>query len=156
MQNSLMERYKLLYLLIFLGSFLFTPIQAQVERYEILHLKDAIVISEYLPCPRLDSTYIEGNHYLLNLQSLSVVGKSDEPSVAPLVRPITAVSTWDNRNLTSKFLDEPSVGLKAVRLPYSSSPTAGSVGEFHPWNGRVPRMVLTSSTNGTDEFHEWN
>ena len=57
-----MERYTLL--LILLGSFIITPMQAQVEKYEILHLKDAIVISEYLPCPRLDSTYIDGDHYI--------------------------------------------------------------------------------------------
>jgi len=57
-----MARYTLLILL----SILVTPIQAQIEQCEILYLKDAIVISEYLPCPRhaLDSFYVEGNLYI--------------------------------------------------------------------------------------------
>lgn len=57
-----MARYKFLLLL----SIFFTPIQAQIKKCEILHLTDAVVISEYLPRSlyRLDSLYVEGNHYI--------------------------------------------------------------------------------------------
>lgn len=54
----------LLMALLLLWSFIITPIHAQVERYEILHLTDAIVICEYLPHPRLDTTYVEGNVFI--------------------------------------------------------------------------------------------
>lgn len=57
----IMEHYTLLLLLCGLGI---TPIQAQIKECEVLNLTDAIVISEYLPCPQLDSFYIEGNHYI--------------------------------------------------------------------------------------------
>lgn len=57
----LMARYTFL---ILFWSFIITPMQAQIVRCEIIRLKDAIVISEYPPCPRLDSTYVEGNHYI--------------------------------------------------------------------------------------------
>ena len=40
------------------------PLYAQIERCEIIRLKDAIVISEYLYSPRHDSCYFEGNHYI--------------------------------------------------------------------------------------------
>ena len=57
-----MARYKFLLLL----SIIVTPIQAQIEKCEILHLTDAVVISEYLPRSlyQHDSLYIEGNHYI--------------------------------------------------------------------------------------------
>ena len=56
-----MARYTFL---ILFWSFIITPMQAQIVRCEIIRLKDAIVISEYPPCPRLDSTYIDGDHYI--------------------------------------------------------------------------------------------
>jgi len=57
---------KHLKLLVLLFSIFATPIQAQIEQCEILHLTDAVVISEYLPRSlyQLDSLYIEGNHYI--------------------------------------------------------------------------------------------
>lgn len=56
-----MKRYTLL----ILWSIIVTPILAQIEQCEILHLTDAIVISEYLPVPHYcDSVYVEGNRYI--------------------------------------------------------------------------------------------
>ncbi len=57
-----MARYKLLLLL----NIIVTSIQAQIEQCEIIHLTDAVVISEYLPCSlyRLDSLYVESKHYI--------------------------------------------------------------------------------------------
>ena len=54
-----MARYTL-----FLLCFIVTPLHAQIEQCEVVHLTNAIVISEYLPCPRLDSFYVEGNHFI--------------------------------------------------------------------------------------------
>ena len=58
-----MTRYTLLLLF---WSIIVFPIRAQIEQCEILHLTNATVISEYLPCPRCghDSTYVIGNHYI--------------------------------------------------------------------------------------------
>ena len=56
-----MVRYTLLFLL---WSMITVPLKAQIEQCEIIKLTDAIVISEYLPCPRLDSVYVQGNHYI--------------------------------------------------------------------------------------------
>ena len=56
-----MVRYTLLFLFL---SIVIAPIRAQIEQCEILKLTDAIVIGEYLPCPRRDSVYVEGNHYI--------------------------------------------------------------------------------------------
>jgi len=47
-----------------LWSLICTTVEAQTIKHEVLHLTDAVVISEYLPCPKLDSYYIEGNHYI--------------------------------------------------------------------------------------------
>lgn len=55
-----MVRYTLL--LIFWS--IVTPMKAQIEQCDVLKLTDAIVISEYLPCPRRDSLYVKGNHYI--------------------------------------------------------------------------------------------
>ena len=57
------------YTILMLWSFIITPTQAQIERCDILHLTDAVVISEYLPCPRIDlyyveGAYVEGCHYI--------------------------------------------------------------------------------------------
>lgn len=62
MDLSYMTRYNLF----FLWSIIVTPIRAQIEQCEILHLIDAVVINEYLlvPCYGYDSTYVEGNHYI--------------------------------------------------------------------------------------------
>ena len=56
-----MARYTIL---ILFWSFLITPIQAQIEKCEILHLKDAIVICEFTPLSPFDTTYVEGDHYI--------------------------------------------------------------------------------------------
>ena len=52
------------YTLLLLWSLGVAPIQAQIKECEVLSLTDAIVVSEYLPCSRIDSFYIEGNHYI--------------------------------------------------------------------------------------------
>jgi hypothetical protein len=52
------------YMLLFLFWNIVTPMKAQIEQCEVLKLTGAIVISEYLPCSRLDSCYVEGNHYI--------------------------------------------------------------------------------------------
>ena len=54
-----MLRYTLL-----LWSLAVAPVQAQISQCEVINLTDAIVVSEYLPCSRIDSFYIEGNHYI--------------------------------------------------------------------------------------------
>ena len=56
-----MVRYTLLFIL---WSIVITPIKAQIEQCDIVKLKDAIVIGEYLPCTPRDSIYVEGNHYI--------------------------------------------------------------------------------------------
>ena len=56
-----MARYTFL---ILFWSFLITPIHAQIEKCEILHLKDAIVICEFTPLSPFDTTYVEGDHYI--------------------------------------------------------------------------------------------
>lgn len=55
-----MVRYTLLFIL---WSIVVIPIKAQIERCDIVKLRDAIVIGEYLCTPR-DSVYVEGNHYI--------------------------------------------------------------------------------------------
>jgi hypothetical protein len=52
------------YTLFFLFWGIISPIKAQIEQCEVKILTDAIVIGEYLPCPRIDSVYVEGNHYI--------------------------------------------------------------------------------------------
>ena len=56
-----MVRYTLLFIL---WSIVITPIKAQIEQCDIVKLKDAIVIGEYLPCTPRDSIYVKGNHYI--------------------------------------------------------------------------------------------
>ena len=56
-----MLRYTLLFIFC---STVITPIKAQIEQCDIIKLKDAIVIGEYLPCTPRDSVYVEGNHYI--------------------------------------------------------------------------------------------
>ena len=56
-----MVRYTLLFIL---WSIVITPLKAQIEQCDIVRLKDAIVIGEYLPCTPRDSVYVEGNHYI--------------------------------------------------------------------------------------------
>ena len=52
------------YTLLLLWSLAVAPVQAQISQCEVINLTDAIVVSEYLPCSRIDSFYIEGNHYI--------------------------------------------------------------------------------------------
>ena len=56
-----MVRYTIIFVL---WSLITTPIHAQIEQCEVVSLTDAIVISEYIPCPQLDSFYVEGCHYI--------------------------------------------------------------------------------------------
>lgn len=56
-----MVRYTLLFIF---WSIVITPIKAQIEQCDIVKLKDAIVIGEYLPCTPCDSVYVEGTHYI--------------------------------------------------------------------------------------------
>ena len=58
-----MVRYTLLFIFLF-WSIVITPIKAQIEQCDIIKLKDAIVIGEYLLCIPRDSVYVEGNHYI--------------------------------------------------------------------------------------------
>ncbi len=50
--------------LFFFWSLLVTPIWAQIDKCEILTITNAVIISEYKPCPQLDSFYVSGNHYI--------------------------------------------------------------------------------------------
>jgi hypothetical protein len=56
-----MVRYTLFFIF---WSIVITPIKAQIEQCDIIKLKDAIIIGEYLLCTPRDSVYVEGNHYI--------------------------------------------------------------------------------------------
>ncbi len=56
-----MVRYTFLFIFWIIFS---APMRAQLEQCDIVKLKDAIVIGEYLPCTPRDSVYVKGNHYI--------------------------------------------------------------------------------------------